>query len=310
MYKTWVCSCYSVITELWKCDVLQQAISCLLTEISTFTFPEAAIGANIRPICTLARHANAFVHLRGREWGQDGALSPISGCTLAELSSLACTGYTSQLRGEPLCGEHSFPSVSNSKWHLFRAAAVHATSQKTGQRHVLRGSRSVQSKLSLGWQNVFDCFIYFVSRFLFIFAFTVFTFCFDLFFSDLLKVPLKYSYYKICLSIVNITAFKIFWHWLYINIAFTLISPFQFNITVRTYQHECALHAWPCARARLCVLLVPELASVPVCENRLNLAGVLWQFLNERQVCCRKDKGKEALSVHLRGAQLWQMGTV
>lgn len=120
----------------------------------------------------------------------------------------------------------------------------------------------------------------------------------------------KYSYYKICLSIVKIAAFKIFRHWLYINIAFTLISPFQFNITVRTYQHECALHAWPCARARLYALLVPELASVPVCENRLNLAGVLWQFLNERQVCCRKDKGKEALSVHLRGAQLWQMGTV
>lgn len=45
-------------------------------------------------------------------------------------------------------------------------------------------------------------------------------------------------------------------------------------------------------------------------ENQLNLAGVLWQFLNERQVCSRKDKGEEALSVHLRGAQLWQMGTV
>lgn len=65
---------------------------------------------------------------------------------------------------------------------------------------------------SLGWQNVFDCFIYFVSRFLFIFAFTVFILCFDLFFSDLPKVPLKYSYDKICLSIVNITAFKIFRH--------------------------------------------------------------------------------------------------
>lgn len=110
MCKTWVCSCYSVITEQWKCDVFQQATACLLTEISTFTFPEAAVGANIRPICTLARHANAFVHLRGREWGQDGALYHISGCTLAELSSLACTGYTSQLRGNH--------SVGNIRFHL------------------------------------------------------------------------------------------------------------------------------------------------------------------------------------------------
>lgn len=57
---------------------------------------------------------------------------------------------------------------------------------------------------------MFFCFIYFVSRFLFIFAFSVFNLCFQLFCSDLYTVPLNYSYYKIFLSTIKEIAFKFF----------------------------------------------------------------------------------------------------
>lgn len=56
-----------------------------------------------------------------------------SGRPLAELSSLAGTGNTAQLQGEPLSGEPSFPSVSNSQWHLFRAALLMPRARREGK---------------------------------------------------------------------------------------------------------------------------------------------------------------------------------
>lgn len=149
-----------------------------------------------------------------REWGQDGALSHISGCTLAELSSLACTGYTSQLRGNHSVGNirfHLSPIQSGTYLEQLGGCACHKPKNRAKAcfKDVKISGDQYNLCLSLGWQNVFviynnnNCFIYFVIRFLFIFPVTVFTLCFQLFFSDLHKVPLKYSYFKICLSTVK-----------------------------------------------------------------------------------------------------------
>lgn len=72
-------------------------------------------------------------------------LSPISlGAPLLSCHHSLAPGTRHSCGGNHSVGNVAFPSVSNSKWHLFRATAVHATSQKTGQRHVLRGSGSVE----------------------------------------------------------------------------------------------------------------------------------------------------------------------
>lgn len=49
-------------------------------------------------------------------------------------------------------------------------------------------------------------------------------------------------------------------------------------------------HLVMCVQLHMCLLCVFLNSCLCEYEARLNLAGVLWQFLNECQVCCKKDK--------------------
>lgn len=107
-----------------KSDVSQQPATCLLTRISPFTFLQAALGAKTRPICTFLHSAQMCARARRgeAEGGGDGAVFL---CAWAAPRWAVITRWHREhctAAGEPLSGEPSFPSVSNSQWHLFRAA--------------------------------------------------------------------------------------------------------------------------------------------------------------------------------------------
>lgn len=131
-----------------RCDVLQQPTACLLTQISPFTFLQAAIGAKTRPICTLhsvQMCVRVCVEVRVRV--EEMALSSCaSGRPLAELSSLAGTGNTAQLQGNHSAGNLRFHlSPIHSGTYLERRGGRCACHEPEGRARLVFWTAGVKS---------------------------------------------------------------------------------------------------------------------------------------------------------------------
>lgn len=82
--------------------------------------------------------------VRGREWHRDGAVFYVSGCPLAELSSLPGTGYTAQLQGNHSAGNlrfHLSPIHSGTYLEQLSGCACHEPQERgeAGFKGVKRG---------------------------------------------------------------------------------------------------------------------------------------------------------------------------
>lgn len=88
----------------------------------------------------------------GREWDGDGAVFYVSGCPLAELSSLPGTGYTAQLQGNHSAGNlrfHLSPIHSGTYLEQLSGCACHEPQERgeAGFRGVKRGGHQYITRL-------------------------------------------------------------------------------------------------------------------------------------------------------------------